>query len=367
MKPDDSETRGSPGSGDKPAQPFLPRLLGRTGIAVPPVVFGTSCLGNLYEALAADVKLAILGQYFRHLPPPVVLDTAGKYGAGLALETIGAGLRRLSVPPREVLISNKLGWLRTPLLGPEPTFEPGVWKDLAHDAAQRISYEGMFQCWEQGCGLLGAPYVPGLVSVHDPDEYLAGARSPEDRGRRWEDILGAYRALGELKAQGKVAAVGVGSKDWRVIRDLADVVNLDWVMLACSLTIYSHPRDLLDFVERLHHNGVGIINSAVFHAGFLTGGPFFDYRKLDPARATDQPLFRWRDAFTALCRKHQVAPAAACVQFGLSAPGVASIALNTSRPERVRENVALATTAVPGDFWNDMKAEGLIDPDYPHL
>ena len=32
--------------------------------------------------------------------------------------------------------------------------------------------------------------------------------------------------------------VGVGSKDWRVIRDLADKVDLDWVMLACSFTVY---------------------------------------------------------------------------------------------------------------------------------
>ena len=33
--------------------------LGQTGVRVPPIVFGTSCLGNLYEALPAETKLAI--------------------------------------------------------------------------------------------------------------------------------------------------------------------------------------------------------------------------------------------------------------------------------------------------------------------
>ena len=33
--------------------------LGDTGLKLPPIVFGTSCLGNLYNALADDLKLNI--------------------------------------------------------------------------------------------------------------------------------------------------------------------------------------------------------------------------------------------------------------------------------------------------------------------
>jgi D-threo-aldose 1-dehydrogenase len=39
----------------------------------------------------------------------------------------------------------------------------------------------------------------------------------------------------------------VGAKDWRVIRAIAEVVDLDWVMFACSLTVYTHPPELLEF------------------------------------------------------------------------------------------------------------------------
>lgn len=347
-------------------QPDL-RPLGRTGLQVAPVIFGTSCLGNLYNELPQETKLAILREIVGRAPAPIGLDCAGKYGAGLALEVIGDGLRALGVAPERVLISNKLGWLRTPLTGPEPTFEKGVWAGLKHDAEQRISYEGILRCHEQGVQLLGAPYRPQLVSVHDPDEYLAAAASPADRARRLGDIVGAYRALEELKRQGEVAAVGVGAKAWTVIREIAAIVKLDWVMLACSFTVLRHPPELLAFIRELDRRGVGVINSAVFHAGFLTGGRFFDYRIPDPQEAADRELFAWREAFHAHCVRHGVSPAAACVQFALSPPGVVSVALNTSKPAHVRQNIELARAPIPAAFWTALKEAGLIAKDYPYL
>ncbi len=341
--------------------------LGKCGVSVPRLVFGTSCLGNLYEALPRDAKLAISREWFAHVPAPVVLDSAGKYGAGLALETIGANLRELGVRPADVVISNKLGWLRTPLAGPEPTFEPGVWADLRFDAEQRISYDGIRACWEQGCELLGEPYRPQLASVHDPDEYLAAATTPDDRRRRFDDIVDAYRALAELRERGEIQAVGVGSKDWSVIREIDVVTPLDWVMLANSLTIFRHPPELLQFVAGLVARGVGVINSAVFHAGFLVGGRFFDYREMSRDDPADQALFAWRDKFLALCHEQEVDPATACVQFALSPPGVAAIAMNTSNPANVAKNAAAVDAQLPNKFWRAAKARQLISNDYPYL
>jgi D-threo-aldose 1-dehydrogenase len=341
--------------------------LGSTGLAVPRLVFGTSCLGNLYEALPRDVKLAISREWFAHVPTPVVLDSAGKYGAGLALEVIGANLRELGVAPDSVIISNKLGWLRKPLTTPEPTFEPGVWAGLEHDAEQRIDYAGIMACWEQGCELLGDPYRPQLASVHDPDEYLAAAGTDEDRRRRFDDILDAYHALADLKQRGEVRAVGVGAKNWQVIRDIDAAASLDWVMLANSLTIYSHSPEVLEFLADLRHRGVGVINSAVLNAGFLVGGRFFDYRVPSPADPVDKPLFAWRERFLALCRAHDVPPATACVQFALSPPGVAAVAMNTSNPANVAKNAAAVEARMPTDFWHVAKQAGIIAADYPYL
>ncbi len=341
------------------------RPFGTTGLTVPPIVFGTSCLGHLFQAIPYDSKLAIAAEWFKYVQPPVVLDTAGKYGAGLALEMIGKTLSELGIAPEDVIISNKLGWKRIPLIGKKSTFEPGLWFDIDHDAEPCISYDGILECWEQGCNLLGNRYKPQIVSVHDPDEFLAKAKDPEDYRRRFDDVLGAYRALYELKASGEVAAVGVGSKDWKTIRSIAEVVQLDWVMFACSLTIYTHPHELLDFMAELHRAKVATINSAVFNAGFLVGGPYFNYRQPDPDNEPE--LFGWRESFMEVCQDHEVEPFAACVQFGMSVPGIVGVALNTTRPERVKDNVRAFTTEIPDSFWTAMKAEKLIVTDYPYL
>lgn len=329
----------------------------QTQTVLPKVIFGTSALGNLYTALDYKDKLAIVAECIRHSPKPVVFDSAGKYGAGLALESLGASLKDLGVQPEDVIISNKLGWMRTELLGSEPTFEPGVWKNLQYDAIQNISYDGIMACFEQGNDLLGE-YSPQMVSVHDPDEYLLAAGNEQERAKRYQDILDAYRALSDLKEAGKVTAVGVGAKDWRIIERISKDVKLDWVMIANSMTVHSHPEDLLAFMKQLEEQGIMIINSAVFNAGFLIGSDYYNYRLADKEK--DAELFRWREKFFSVCEKYHVKPAEACVRFGLSAPGVRSIALNTSSAKRVKGNVEMANVEIPDAFWKELREQGLI-------
>ncbi|MBN1942535.1 MAG: aldo/keto reductase [Phycisphaerae bacterium] len=339
--------------------------LGKAGVSVPNIIFGTSCLGNLYQALPHETKRRIVAEWFAHVEPPVALDSAGKYGAGLALEELGRCLRELNIPGEKVILSNKLGWKRIPLSTPEPTFEPGAWVGLEHDAEQHIGYDGILACHRQGLELLGPGYSVALASVHDPDEYLAAAENPAERQRRFGDVLEAYRALADLKRRGEVRGVGVGAKDWGVIRELAEHVDFDWVMFACSLTIYHHPPELPAFIAELHRRNVGIVNSAVFHSGFLLGGAYFDYGK--PTRSDQPELFQWREAFLRLCRQHDVSPAAACIQFGMSAPGVVATALNTSKPQRIKDNVAAFTQKIPRAFWAAMKDQGLMAKEFPYL
>lgn len=337
---------------------------GKTGLHVPPIIFGTSALGNLYKALKDETKLKIISNWFQWVDSPVVIDTAGKYGAGLALEVIGNGLRMRGVKPEDIIISNKLGWLRTELITDEPTFEPGVWIDLNNDAVQKISYDGIMECYEQGLQLLGGNYNTEILSVHDPDEYLAQARNETQRRQRMNDILEAYRALFELKKQGKATAIGIGSKDWKIIKLISDKVDLDWVMLATTYTIMSHPKELIDFISDLAQRNISVINSAVFHGGFLTGSDFYNYVKLDRKSEESQHLFEWRDQFYRICARYSINPSDACILFGLSHPGIIGIALNSSRPKAIEKNVALMRTALPGKFWEELKKIGLIDMDY---
>lgn len=329
------------------------------GNELPPVVFGTSGLGNLYVELPFEEKLAIVRECIKHAPGKAVFDTAGKYGAGLSLESIGKSLSQLGVTPSDVLISNKLGWYQVPLTTAEPTFEPGVWKGLKNDAVQKISYEGILACFHQGNALLG-DYTAQLVSVHDPDEYLAKAGSLEEEEEFYRDILDAYRALAELKAEGVVVGVGVGAKDWKVIQRIANDVALDWVMIANSLTVYHHPEELIDFIKELGKRDVAVVNSAVFNGGFLVGSDYYNYQLIDKNTEEGKALYAWRDKFWALCAKFDILPAEACFNFGFNITGVRSVALNTTKSEKVRLNAAIATRDIPADFWSAMREERLI-------
>ena len=95
-----------------------------------------------------------------------------------------------------------------------------------------------------------------------------------------------------------VKGVGVGSKDWTVIRDLAADVPFDWTMFACAPTILRHPPELLAFINDLATKGVTVIDSAVFNGGFLTGGDLLNYRPADPI--SDSRLFAVRNAYVKL-------------------------------------------------------------------
>ena len=332
-------------------------------IKLPQIIFGTSGLGNLYEAVPYATKLEIIRETITHSPGIPMFDTAGKYGAGLALEVLGSCLKELHVPADKVIISNKLGWYQTELLTEEPTFEKGIWKGLKNDAVQKISYNGIMECFEQGNKLLG-DYNSQMASVHDPDEYLAAATDEEEDTKRYKDIIEAYTALDELKRNGKILSVGVGAKNWRSIQRISKHIKLDWVMFANSLTIKSHPKQLMDFVKELHQKGTVIINSAVFNGGFLVGRDYYNYTLVDKDTNEGKLLFKWRTAFFNVCKQFNIKPAEACFNFGLNIQGVDSVAISTVDPKKVKSNIEMSTKIVPAQFWKTMMAEGLMEEHF---
>ncbi len=335
---------------------------GTTGLCLPKVVFGATVLGNLFVALSDQQKHDLIREWFDQMPKPIVIDSAGKYGAGLSLEVIGRELDALGVAPKDVVISNKLAWRRVPLTGPEPTFEPGVWMDLQYDAVQDISYDGILRCYADGCRMLGN-YPPQLVAVHDPDEYIAAAAGPADRQARLHHVTEACRALTQLRRDGIVAGVGVGAKDWRCIQELTTHCDLDWVMMANTYTIMHHPPELLQFIDELASKNVAIINSAVTHGGFLTGGKFLDYREIDPNDPADAQRLKWRDSFAEVCQQHERSTYEVAVAFGALHPAFNAVALSTSSPHRVASMIQAATQELPSAIWDSLRERGLIDPE----
>ena len=61
-------------------------------LELPKIIFGSSALGNLYRIVPDATKLSIVENWIR-FQRKAVIDSAGKYGAGLALENIGRFLK----------------------------------------------------------------------------------------------------------------------------------------------------------------------------------------------------------------------------------------------------------------------------------
>lgn len=335
-------------------------------IRLPKLIFGATSLGNLFQQPSDEEKRAIIQAWIDSGSMPIVIDSAGKYGAGLSLEVIGRELKQLGVPPEQVLISNKLAWRRVPLTTPEPTFEPGVWIGLQHDAVQDISGPGIRRCWVEGNALLG-DYRAGLLSVHDPDEYLAAAKSPAEREQRLGDIVDAYRELQQLKTEGQTLGVGIGAKDWRVIKELDTLCQFDWVMIANSFTILEHPPELVEFMSELGQRGVAVINSALFHGGFLLGGNYFNYRPVDASSAADARRLELRRRLETVCQQANVSLFDVGVAFGMSHPAVTSVALSSSRADRVASHFAAVERQIPDVLWRELRAAGVLEEAYPFL
>lgn len=339
------------------------REFGKTGLKLPPLVFGATSLGNLFRASSDEEKAAIVRAWTTSQLSPVVIDSAGKYGAGMSLEVIGRELDALDVDPSSVVISNKLGWRRKPLHGDKPSFEPDAWFDLEYDAEQDISRDGIIRCWEEGEELLGR-YTAQLVSVHDPDDFLAAAKDEGERKERYRQIVEAYGALAELKASGAVAAVGIGAKNWKTVELLLGDCDFDWVMLANSWTILKHPPELDAFLHDLLGRSIPVINSALFHGGFLLGGELFDYRLVDPSKAEDQELLGFRQALNELCDEFETSVFRLGIEFGMAHPAVHSVALSSSRGGRVSGHVdvveQVASSPLPEALWQALQDRSLL-------
>jgi D-threo-aldose 1-dehydrogenase len=113
-------------------------------------------------------------------------------------------------------------------------------------------------------------------------------------------------------------------------------------------------------MEGLKNINTVIINSAVFNGGFLTGGDYYNYKLVEANNKEHKDLLQWRKDFFVVCDQFNIQPAHACVQFGLKAPGVTSIALNTTKAAKVKGNIDMATIEIPGSFWGTLRERQLI-------
>ena len=313
-------------------------------LTIPALGYGAANVGNLFRELSDDEALAVLNgawdsgiRYF---------DTAPHYGLGLSERRLGAFLQ--TKPRDEYVLSTKVGRL----LRPNPDHDGGL--DTANDFhvpddLQRVwdfSADGIRASLDESRERLGIERID-LVYLHDPERHDLDLAVAE-----------ALPALEQLRADGEVAAIGIGSMVSDALATAVRAADLDLVMVAGRYTLLEQPA-AAEVLPACRERGTGIVAASVFNSGLLASSEprrdgRYEYGEL-PDELWDRVV-----RIARICTAHDVPLPAAAVQFPLRSDLVRSVVVGGSRPAQLRQNAQFAAVDIPEALWEELAAEGLI-------
>jgi D-threo-aldose 1-dehydrogenase len=329
------------------------RPLGRTGLEVSTLGFGSAPLGDLYSKL--DDRAAI-GAVERALELGInLLDTAPLYGHGLSEHRCGTAIRR--VDRDGIVVCTKVGRWIDPFHGRGSG--SGFVGGQPHRAVVDYSYDGTMRSVEQSLLRLGTDRLD-LLLIHDVDVWTHGPDAIEDRFR--EAMAGAYPALDRLRGEKVVAGIGIGVNEADMCVRFSEAGSFDVMLLAGRYSLLEQPA-LEHFLPLAQRQGIGVMLGGVFNSGILATGAVagakYNYQDAPVAILTKVKRIE------RVCAAHGVALPTAALHFALGHPSVASVVLGGQTAQEVERNVAGLASAVPSALWTDLKAEHLLDADAP--
>src|SRR5690349_10990806 len=329
------------------------RPLGRTGLEVSVLGFGTAPLGDLYAQLDDETAIGAADRAFAL--GVNLLDTSPLYGHGLSEHRCGTALRRVSRD--DIVLCTKVGRWMDPFhgRGDGSNFVGGQ----PHRSVVDYSYDGTMRSVEQSLLRLSTDRID-LLLIHDVDVWTHGADAIEARFR--EAMEGAYVALDKLRSEGVVAGIGVGVNEADMCVRFANAGRFDTMLLAGRYSLLEQPA-LAEFLPLAEQQGIGVMLGGVFNSGILATGAVkgakYNYRDAPPA------VMKKVADIERVCAAHNVALPTAALHFALGHPAVASLVLGGQAPREVERNVAALSSKVPEGLWSDLKAQHLLDADAP--
>ena len=190
-----------------------------------------------------------------------------------------------------------------------------------------------------------------ILHIHDAD---------------WEDrydeaLRQAWPVLDELRSQGVISAVGVGINQWQMALDFSRDARFDCILLAGRYTLLE--QTALAALQEWGRRGIAVFAAGIYNSGILATGDNeiaqYNYEAAPPAIRTKARCLE------AVCARHQVPLNAAAVQFVWSHPVYTSLLIGTDRHGQVAENLATLQVEIPAAFWEELVAEGMVDPAAP--
>ena len=336
--------------------PLARRRLGKSGVELTAMGFGGAPLGELFTRVSdVDAEATLQAAWDSGIR---YFDTAPWYGRGQSEHRFGRFLYRQ--PRADFVLSTKVGRvLRAPHdpLG----FDTGFWTGGLHfDHVFDYSYDGIMRAYEDCLQRLGMNRIDLLV-IHDLDYWHHGVEA-KVQAYLGQFATSGWRALDELRSARLIRAVGAGINELGMIPRFLDLVDLDFFLVALRYTLMEH--DTLDVeLPYCERRDVGIVIGGVFSSGIMATGPVpgAKYNYADAPPDVIQKVRR----IEAVCKRHRVALAAAALQFPLGHKTVTSVIPGGFEPRQVEANMAHMRADIPGDFWAELRHEGLIRGDAP--
>ena len=299
-------------------------LLGRTDLAITPVCFGTSGLGDMPDTYGYSVDAERAEATVRAIfdGPANFLDTSRIYGMGRSEERIGAVIRERGGLPPGVVLSTKLD--RDP-------------QTNAFDAIQAR------RSLDQSLKALGVQKID-LLHLHDPEH-----------ARSLEEATGSAGALGELfrmREEGLVKAVGLAAGHASTMMPLLRDWDFDALITHNRFTLVNRNAEAM--IALASSRGISVLNAAPYASGVLAKGST-SYRRYVYQEATDTVLEPIR-RIEQICDRHGVPPGAVALQFSMRDPRVTSTICGVSKPERVQQTLEWARFRIPEAVWEEVQS-----------
>ncbi|MEV0717762.1 aldo/keto reductase [Asanoa sp. NPDC050611] len=308
------------------------------------LALGCAQLGNLYRAIDDEHAAAIVDaawdagiRYF---------DTAPHYGLGLSERRLGAALA--GRPRAAYTVSTKVGRVLEPVPGGGAGLDDaGFVVPATHRRVWDFSRDGVRRSLAESLARLGLDRID-LALLHDPEH------------RPDQALAEGYPALRQLKDEGVVGAIGIGSMDPAVLARFVTECAPDEIIVAGRYTLLEQPA--LDAVlPACAAAGTVVHNAAIFNSGLLAmdrphAGLPYEY---GPAPAE---LVARAGAIADVCAAHGTTLPAAALAFAGDHPLVRSVIVGADSPEQVRRNAELFAKPPAPELWPALVAAGLLDP-----
>jgi D-threo-aldose 1-dehydrogenase len=323
--------------------PLPSRPIGATGLRLTELGFGAATLGNLGRTMTDEDATATVDRAWER--GIRYFDTAPHYGLGLSERRLGAALT--GRPRAEFVVSTKVGRRLEPNPSPTPLDDDGFVVPGDVHRVWDFSRDGVRRSIDASLERLGLDHID-IAYAHDPDQH-----APES-GRQ------ALEALADLRAEGVVRAIGVGTNAPHKVPGLFTPGLADVVMVAGRYTLLEQ-SGLRSALEPARAGGVAVVVAAVFNSGLLSRPWPPDDARYEYGPAPADMLARAR-RLAEVCERHGTTLPAAAVELPLLHPAVAAVALGARNAAQIDANLDRHDEGVPAELWSELVESGLLDP-----